>query len=105
MDPHAGEAAWIEQIAWLEGVKSAAAAGQARAAAALDEQRRADDAATGVPEAEPGSRGGRRGRVGATRFPRARRSTPGIRQSLGTRDAGTPWPRWSAARSPSGARR
>jgi hypothetical protein len=31
VDPHADEAALIEQIAWLERVKSAAAAGQARA--------------------------------------------------------------------------
>jgi hypothetical protein len=30
VDPHADEAALIEQIAWLEQVKSAAAAGQAR---------------------------------------------------------------------------
>ncbi|MDT5053642.1 MAG: hypothetical protein QOF66_2008, partial [Mycobacterium sp.] len=29
VDPHADEAAYIEQIAWLERVKSAAAAGQA----------------------------------------------------------------------------
>ena len=32
VDPHADEAALIERIAWLERVKSAAAAGQARAA-------------------------------------------------------------------------
>jgi hypothetical protein len=44
VDPHADEAALIEQIAWLERVKSAASAGQARAAAALDEKRRADEA-------------------------------------------------------------
>ena len=36
VDPHAGEAALIERIAELERLKSAAAAGQARAAAALD---------------------------------------------------------------------
>jgi hypothetical protein len=45
VDPYADEAALIEQIAWLEAVKSAAAAGQARAAVALDEKRRADEAA------------------------------------------------------------
>jgi hypothetical protein len=53
-DPHADEAALIERIAWLERVKSAAAAGQARAAAALDEKRRADEAAAGVPKAKQG---------------------------------------------------
>ena len=53
-DPHADEAALIEQIAWLERVKSAASAGQARAAAALDEKRRADEAAAGVPKAAQG---------------------------------------------------
>src|SRR5882757_2990859 len=54
VDPHADEAALIERISWLEGVKSAAAAGQARAAAALDEKRRADEAAAGVPKAKRG---------------------------------------------------
>jgi hypothetical protein len=54
VDPHADEAALIEQIAWLERVKSAAAAGQARAAAALDEKRRADEAAAGVHKAKQG---------------------------------------------------
>jgi hypothetical protein len=54
VDPQADEAALIKQIAWLEGVKSAAAAGQARAAAALDEKRRADEAAAGVPKAKQG---------------------------------------------------
>ncbi len=54
VDPHADEAALIEPIAWLERVKSAASAGQARAAAALDEKRRADEAAAGVPNAKQG---------------------------------------------------
>jgi len=54
VDPHADEAALIEQIDWLERVKSAAAAGQARAAAALDEKRRAEEAAAGVPKAKQG---------------------------------------------------
>jgi hypothetical protein len=54
VDPHADEAALIEQIDWLERVKSAAAAGQARAAAALDEKRRADEAAAGVPDSKQG---------------------------------------------------
>jgi hypothetical protein len=54
VDPHADESALIERIDWLERVKSAAAAGQARAAAALDEKRRADEAAAGVPKAKQG---------------------------------------------------
>lgn len=54
VDPHADEAVLIEQIGWLERLKSAAAAGQARAAAALDEKRRADEAAAGVPKAKQG---------------------------------------------------
>ncbi|MGB7144043.1 MAG: HNH endonuclease, partial [Mycobacterium sp.] len=36
VDPEADESALVERIAELEQVKSAAAAGQARAAAALD---------------------------------------------------------------------
>jgi hypothetical protein len=54
VDPHADEAALIEQIDFLERLKSAAAAGQARAAAALDEKRRADEVASGVLAAERG---------------------------------------------------
>src|SRR4051812_11806850 len=54
VDPQADEAALIERIAWLERVKSAAAAGQARAAAVLDEKRRFDEAAAGVPKAKQG---------------------------------------------------
>ena len=54
MDPQADEAALIEQIAWLERVKSAASAGQARAAVALDAKRRAAEAAAGVPKAKQG---------------------------------------------------
>ena len=54
VDPHSDDATLIEQIAWLERVKSAAAAGQARAAAALDENRRAAEAAAGVPAAKRG---------------------------------------------------
>jgi len=54
VDPHADEATLIERISWLEQVKSAAAAGQAHAAAALDQKRRADEAAAGVPTAKQG---------------------------------------------------
>jgi hypothetical protein len=53
----------------LEWVKSAAAAGQARAAAALDEMRRADEAAAGVPRA-------RQGRGVASEVALARRDSP-----------------------------
>ena len=69
VDAHAGEAGLIEQIAALERVKSAAAAGQARAAAALDELRRADEAAAGVP-------GRHRGRGVACEIALARRDSP-----------------------------
>ncbi|MCV7401091.1 DUF222 domain-containing protein [Mycobacterium fragae] len=69
VDPASGESALVEQIAELERVKSAAAAGQARAAAALDALRRAADAAAGVP-AE------RRGRGVASEIALARRDSP-----------------------------
>jgi hypothetical protein len=69
VDLHAEEAALVEQIDWLERVKSAAAAGQARLAAALDERRRADEAAAGVPRA-------RRGRGVAGEVALARRDSP-----------------------------
>jgi hypothetical protein len=48
VDPFADEAALVEQIAELERVKSAAAAGQARASALLDDKRRAVEADSGV---------------------------------------------------------
>ncbi|ORA83797.1 HNH endonuclease [Mycobacterium malmoense] len=51
-DPLADESALIARIAELERIKSAAAAGQARAAAALDTARRAAEAAAGVPTAQ-----------------------------------------------------
>jgi Domain of unknown function (DUF222) len=54
VDPHADEAALVARIDELERVKSAAAAGQARAAAVLDAKRRADEAAAGVPKAKQG---------------------------------------------------
>ena len=54
VDPHADHAALIGHIAEMERLKSAAAAGQARAAALLDERRRADEAAAGVPKAKQG---------------------------------------------------
>lgn len=69
VDPTADESALIERIAELETIKSAAAAGQARAAAALDGTRRAAEAAAGVPAA-------RRGRGVASEIALARREAP-----------------------------
>jgi hypothetical protein len=69
VDPHADEATLIGQIAEFEQLKSAAAAGQARATAALDEKRRADEAAAGVPKAK-------RGRGVASEVALARRDSP-----------------------------
>src|SRR5271163_5250575 len=69
VDPASEESALVERIAELERVKSAAAAGQARAAAALDAARRAAEAATGVPAA-------RRGRGVASEVALARRDSP-----------------------------
>jgi len=54
VDPQADEAGLIDRIAWLERVKSAAAAGQARAAAALNRSRRASETAAGMPRAKQG---------------------------------------------------
>ncbi|ORV47780.1 HNH endonuclease [Mycobacterium europaeum] len=69
VDPAAGEPALIERIAELETIKCAAAAGQARATAALDAARRAGEAAAGVPAA-------RRGRGVAGEVALARRDAP-----------------------------
>ena len=69
VDPASEESALIERIAELERAKCAAAAGQARAAAALDAARRAADAAAGVPAA-------RRGRGVASEIALARRDSP-----------------------------
>jgi hypothetical protein len=69
VDPLADESALVERIAELERIKSAAAAGQARAAAALDTARRVAEAAAGVPAA-------RRGRGVASEVALARRDSP-----------------------------
>ncbi|BBY08363.1 hypothetical protein MNVI_36810 [Mycobacterium noviomagense] len=69
VDPHADEAALIARIAKLERVKSAAAAGQARAAAALDALRRSNEAAAGIPANQ-------RGRGVASEVALARRDSP-----------------------------
>jgi len=68
-DPSADESALVNRIAQLERVKSAAAAGQARAAAALDAARRTAEAAAGIPAA-------RRGRGVASEIALARRDSP-----------------------------
>ncbi len=54
IDPGAGEAALRDRIAELERLKAAAAAGQARATAALESARHAAEAATRVPVARRG---------------------------------------------------
>jgi hypothetical protein len=64
-----GGGALVERIAELERVKSAAAAEQARAAVALHELRRAEEAAAGVPTA-------RLGRGVASEVALARRDSP-----------------------------
>jgi Domain of unknown function (DUF222) len=69
VDSPAAESTLIERIAELERVKSAAAAGQARAAATLDASRRAAEAAAGVPAAN-------RGRGVASEVALARRDSP-----------------------------
>lgn len=69
VDPLADEATLIEGIAELERVKSAAAAGQARLAAAFETARRAAEAAAGVPAT-------RRGRGVAGEIALARRDSP-----------------------------
>jgi Domain of unknown function (DUF222)/HNH endonuclease len=69
VDTSADEAALIERIAELEKFKAAAAAGQARAAAALDARRRAAEAEAGIP-AE------RRGRGVASEIALARKDSP-----------------------------
>jgi hypothetical protein len=69
VDPAAAESTLVERIAELERVKSAAAAGQARAAAALDAARRAAEAVEGIPAA-------RRGRGIASEIALARRDSP-----------------------------
>jgi hypothetical protein len=63
------QASLIERIAELDRIKFAAAGEQARAAVALDERRRADEAASGVPIARQG-----RGVVGEVAL--ARRDSP-----------------------------
>ncbi|OBI46283.1 HNH endonuclease [Mycobacterium kyorinense] len=69
VDPASEESALVERIAELERVKSAAAAGQARAAAALDAVRRSAEAAAGIPAA-------RRCRGVASEIALARRDSP-----------------------------
>jgi hypothetical protein len=69
VDSLADESALVERIATLERLKSAAAAGQAHATAALDVRRRAAEAAAGVPTAK-------RGRGLASEVALARRDSP-----------------------------
>ena len=69
VDPSADESMLVERIAELERIKSAAAAGQARAAATLDAARRSAEEAAGMPAA-------RRGRGVASEVALARRDSP-----------------------------
>lgn len=69
VDPMAGQAELVRRIAELERLKSAAAAGQARATVALDTARRAAETAAGVPVAK-------RGRGLASEVALARRDSP-----------------------------
>jgi hypothetical protein len=69
VDPAADDGELVTRIAELERIKSAAAAGQARAAAALDAARRAAEATAGVPTAA-------RGRGVASEVALARRDSP-----------------------------
>ncbi len=69
IDPSCKESALVERIAELERVKCAAAAGQARAAAALDAARRVSESAAGMPAT-------RRGRGVASEIALARRDSP-----------------------------
>jgi hypothetical protein len=69
VDPASDESALVERIAELERVKCAAAAGQARAAAALDAARRSAEASDGMPAA-------RRGRGVASEVALARLDSP-----------------------------
>jgi len=69
VDPHADEATLIARIAELERTKSAAAAGQARAAAALDALRRSNESNAGVPATQ-------RGRGVASEIALARQDSP-----------------------------
>jgi hypothetical protein len=69
VDADAGEAALVARIAELEAVKSAAAAAQVHATAALDAARRSAEAARGVPAAK-------RGRGLAAEIALARRDAP-----------------------------
>ncbi len=77
IDPRSPESELVARIAELERLKSAAAAAQARAAAALDVARRSAESAAGVPAA-------RRGRGVASEVALARRDSP----SRGSRHLG-----------------
>jgi hypothetical protein len=69
IDPACSESVLVGRIADLERIKSAAAAGQARAAAALDAARRAAEAVAGIPAVQ-------RGRGIASEVALARRDSP-----------------------------
>ena len=93
VDPDADEAALVDRITALEKAKSAAAAGQARAAAALDTARRNAEAARGVPAAQRGR--GLGSEIGLARHdsPKRGRAHLGFAASWST-TCRTRWRRW-----------
>jgi hypothetical protein len=103
VDPHVDEAVLIARIDELERVKSAAAAGQARAAAALDDKRRAVEAAAGVPKAKQGR--GLGSEVGLARRDSADRGARYLNMAkTWCAICRTRWPGWSAVICRSGGR-
>ena len=76
------EAGLIDEIARLERVKSAAAAGQARLTAVLAEKRRTAEAERRCAAGQAMPWAGQRGGVGATRLPGARRQASGFATAL-----------------------
>ena len=101
VDPYADEAELIAVIADLERLKSAAAAGQARATAALDKRRRVAEAAAGVPAKH-------RGRGCAVRLPwrgvilRRAETATWASPRLWCLRCRTPWLLWNAVHCPNG---
>ena len=87
VDPHADEAALITRIAELERTKSTAAAGQARAAAALDALRCSNEADAGLPAAQRGRGVASEIALGTTGFSGSGREAPRIREGVGVRNA------------------
>ena len=101
----ADEAALVEEISRLERVKSAAAAGQARAAAALDEVRRAEPGSGRGAGGPAGSWGGGAGGVGAAGVAAPGPAAPGSGEGADPGDAAHPGRSSGPGGSRSGRRR